>query len=616
MTIGLLIPATCLFFSVLLNIVYFSKNRLNNLENKLYKFIVVSNLVALVFEFLNTFSSQYPSTVLSFFVLKTYLLLLLVWVTVLAIYMICIAKKSHKLFVPFWMISIVLTTVITIILPFQFSTGKYGPTITGPAVDFIYAISMLYCVICICTFVIQLYKPNNRKLIPFFVYLVMGIFFSFVQKHNPGLLLITPVETFITFVMYFTIENPDLHMIQELNLAKDHAEKANKAKTDFLSNMSHEIRTPLNAIDGFSQVMLEETDIHTMKEEAYDIRMACQNLIELVNGILDISKIESNHIEIVNADYDSHQMLKEVTTLVSTRLGNKNIEFRTNFDESIPQILYGDVSRIKQILLNLLTNAVKYTKEGYIEFKVDAVIDKNRCRLIFSVEDSGVGIKTSDMDKLFNKFERLEMERQSTIEGTGLGLAITKSLVELMGGKILVQSKYGKGSKFTVSLDQEIKQTAVSTKTSLNDIQKSYKPNSTDEKVVNSEITFTDFSDCKILIVDDNNINLKVIDKLLKGYQPQVVLLKSGQECIDHMMNGETYDLIFMDDMMPRMSGVQTFHELEKIAGFHTPVVALTANAIEGMKEKYLNEGFQDYLSKPIDRKELDRILKQYLKKK
>ena len=405
-------------------------------------------------------------------------------------------------------------------------------------------------------------------------------------------------------------------MIQELNLAKDHAEKANKAKTDFLSNMSHEIRTPLNAIDGFSQVMLEETDIHTMKEEAYDIRMACQNLIELVNGILDISKIESNHIEIVNADYDSHQMLKEVTTLVSTRLGNKNIEFRTNFDESIPQILYGDVSRIKQILLNLLTNAVKYTKEGYIEFKVDAVIDKNRCRLIFSVEDSGVGIKTSDMDKLFNKFERLEMERQSTIEGTGLGLAITKSLVELMGGKILVQSKYGKGSKFTVSLDQEIKQMAVSTKTSLNDIQKSYKPNSTDEKVVNSEITFTDFSDCKILIVDDNNINLKVIDKLLKGYQPQVVLLKSGQECIDHMMNGETYDLIFMDDMMPRMSGVQTFHELEKIAGFHTPVVALTANAIEGMKEKYLNEGFQDYLSKPIDRKELDRILKQYLKKK
>ena len=616
MTIGLLIPATCLFFSILLNIVYFSKNRLNNLENKLYKFIVVSNLVALVFEFLNTFASQYPSTVLSFFVLKTYLLLLLVWVTVLAIYMICIAKKSHKLFVPFWMISIVLTTVITIILPFQFSTGKYGPTITGPAVDFIYVVSTLYCVICICTFVIQLYKPNNRKLIPFFVYLVMGLFFSFVQKHNPGILLITPVETFITFVMYFTIENPDLHMIQELNLAKDHAEKANKAKTDFLSNMSHEIRTPLNAIDGFSQVMLEETDIHTMKEEAYDIRMACQNLIELVNGILDISKIESNHIEIVNADYDSHQMLKEVTTLVSTRLGNKNIEFRTNFDESIPQILYGDVSRIKQILLNLLTNAVKYTKEGYIEFKVDAVIDKNRCRLIFSVEDSGVGIKTSDMDKLFNKFERLEMERQSTIEGTGLGLAITKSLVELMGGKILVQSKYGKGSKFTVSLDQEIKQMAVSTKNSLNDIQKSYKPNSTDEKVVNSEITFTDFSDCKILIVDDNNINLKVIDKLLKGYQPQVVLLKSGQECIEHMMNGETYDLIFMDDMMPRMSGVQTFHELEKIAGFHTPVVALTANAIEGMKEKYLNEGFPDYLSKPIDRKELDRILKQYLKKK
>ncbi len=616
MTIGLIVPATCLFFSILLNIVYFSKNRLNNLENKLYKFLVVSNLVALVFEFFNTFVSNYSSTVLSFFVLKTYLLLLLMWVTVLSIYMICITKKSHKLFAPFWIISVVATTVITIILPFEFAVGKYGPTITGPAVDFIYIVSTIYCLICIGTFVIQLYKPNNRKVIPFFVYIVLGLCVSFIQKQTPGILLITPVETFITFMMYFTIENPDLHMIQELNLAKDHAEKANKAKTDFLSNMSHEIRTPLNAIDGFSQVMLEETDIQTMKEEAYDIRMACQNLIELVNGILDISKIESNRVEIVNADYDSHQMLKEVTTLVSTRLGNKNIEFRTNFDESIPQILYGDVSKIKQILLNLLTNAVKYTKEGYIEFKVDAVVDKSRCRFIFSVEDSGVGIKTSDMDKLFNKFERLEMERQSTIEGTGLGLAITKSLVELMGGKILVQSKYGEGSKFTVSIDQEIKQMAVSTETSLNDIQKSYKPNGNDEKLVNSQITFTDFSDRKILVVDDNNINLKVIDKLLKGYQPQVVLLKSGQDCIDHIMKGEAYDLIFMDDMMPRMSGVQTFHELEKIAGFHTPVVALTANAIEGMKEKYLNEGFQDYLSKPIDRKELDRILKQYLKKK
>ena len=616
MTIGLIVPATCLFFSILLNIVYFSKNRLNNLENKLYRFLVVSNLVALVFEFFNTFVSNYSPTILSFFVLKTYLLLLLTWVTVLSIYMICIAKKSHKLFAPFWIIFVVVTTIITIILPFQFVEGKFGPTITGPAVDFIYIVSTIYCFICIGTFVVQLYKPNNRKVVPFFVYVVLGLCMSFIQKQIPGILLITPVETFITFMMYFTIENPDLHMIQELNLAKDHAEKANKAKTDFLSNMSHEIRTPLNAIDGFSQVMLEETDIQTMKEEAYDIRMACQNLIELVNGILDISKIESNRVEIVNADYDSHQMLKEVTTLVSTRLGNKDIEFRTNFDESIPQILYGDVSKIKQILLNLLTNAVKYTKEGYIEFKVDAVVDKNRCRFIFSVEDSGVGIKVNDMDKLFNKFERLDMERQSTIEGTGLGLAITKSLVELMGGKILVQSKYGEGSKFTVSIDQKIKQMAVSTETSLSDIQKSYKPNNNDEKLVNSQITFTDFSDQKILVVDDNNINLKVIDKLLKGYQPQVVLLKSGQDCIDHIMRGEVYDLIFMDDMMPRMSGVQTFHELEKIAGFHTPVVALTANAIEGMKEKYLKEGFQDYLSKPIDRKELDRVLKEYLQKK
>ena len=427
--------------------------------------------------------------------------------------------------------------------------------------------------------------------------MTIGLIATAIQAIYPEILIITSMETFITFLMYFTIENPDMKMIEQLNIARDQAEKANRAKSDFLSNMSHEIRTPLNAIVGFSQALQEEDLPDSAKDEVSDIVSASNSLLELVNGILDISKIEADKLEIVNTEYSFKNVYNDLVALTRARMGEKPLDLRLSYDESIPSVLYGDHTRVKQIILNLLTNAVKYTREGYVSFKVSSVIEGDVCRLIVSVEDSGIGIKNENIDKLFMKFERFDLDKNITIEGTGLGLAITKKLVDLMHGKIVVQSVYGKGSKFTVALDQKI----VRGKEAVLENHE-------------AKVELFEAPDKKVLVVDDNRINLKVAARLLSNYKVNVELVESGFECLEKVRTN-TYDLILMDDMMPKMSGVETFHKLKENNSFNTPVVALTANAITGMKEKYLSEGFNGYLSKPIDKLELNIIMKKYLKK-
>ena len=397
--------------------------------------------------------------------------------------------------------------------------------------------------------------------------------------------------------MYFTIENPDVKMLQEVEFAREQAEKANHAKTDFLSSMSHEIRTPLNAIVGFSQALLEEEIPNSAKEEVEDIISASNTLLELVNSILDISKIEANKIEIIEKEYSFKEVYNELIALTKARLGEKNLEFSCSYDESIPPVLYGDHVRIKQIILNLLTNSVKYTKQGFIDFKVSSFKQNGICRLIISVEDSGIGIKQENIDKLFTKFERFD-EKNTTIEGTGLGLAITKKLIDLMSGKIIVQSLYKKGSKFTVILDQKIID------------KKSLEPVINKEEPKSANLT-----EKRILIVDDNSLNLKVAARLLATYKMQVDTCLSGEECISKIEAQEKYDLIFLDDMMPKLSGVETLKKLKERKDFCIPTIALTANAITGMREKYLSDGFDDYLSKPIEKEELNRIIQKFLQK-
>lgn len=517
----------------------------------------------------------------------------------MGVYLIKISKINRmKLVEDIYRIVMITFLILVTILPlYSYSEGNEIYTY-GPSATLVY----VYIGLCIVFYVSLILKARKqietKKMIPFFLFIICIIVLAAIQFFNPSLLVVTAGIIFVTFVMYFTIENPDIKLIEELNLAKEQAEKANRAKTDFLSNMSHEIRTPLNAIVGFSQALAEEDISDEAREEVKDIIMSSNNLLEIVNGILDISKIEANKLEIVNTEYDANKLMNDVIALIRARLASRPLDFKIDIDPTMPKVLYGDYVRIKQIMINILTNAVKYTKEGYIALTVNTVVQDDICRLIISVEDSGIGIKPEDIDKLFTKFQRFELEKNQTTEGTGLGLAITKSLVELMNGKIVVQSKYGEGSKFTVSIDQRIVSKTI------------------DELEIESNFDSKPFNAYgqRVLVVDDNNVNLKVANRLLRDYNVTVDLVTSGQDCINKILDGEHYDLILMDIMMPRMKGTEALKNLKNIFGFKIPVVALTADAISGMRERYISLGFDDYLAKPINKDCLYTVLKKYLK--
>lgn len=595
-----------LFCIVLLMILFFSKSRIDSKETKLYGFMLISSFFDIILVLAELIITYYFLDDVNMYLVKGLnkidFIHYIMWPTLLSLYTIYVTyldeekyNKVKKLFLTLDIIAI----LIEFMLPINIISTKEAMGVTGIGPAFVFLISSFYVIVNIIILIKNYKKIKNKKNLPFLFFLIFIIIAMLLRVYNPTLIVIPAIIVYINMIMYFTIENPDVKLIEEIKIAKESAIKASNAKTEFLSNMSHEIRTPLNAIVGFSEALQSDERIPAeAKEDIKDIVMASDSLLEIVNGILDISKIEADKLEIINTTYSPKKVFDELVVLTRGRLGfEKQIEFKTSFSSDIPATLYGDYARVKQIVLNLLTNAVKYTNEGYINFTVECVnINKDLCRLIISVEDSGIGIRKDKIDKLFTKFERLDEERNITIEGTGLGLAITKKLVELMHGKMVVQSIYGKGSKFTVSLDQKI----VATKEK--------------EEIKEKTVVKGNYKGKRVLVVDDNKLNLKVAERLLREYNLFVDEVASGFDAIDRINMGVPYNLILMDDMMPKMSGCETLKELKKNKDFHTKTVALTANAISGMREKYLSVGFDDYLAKPIKKEELEVILDKYLK--
>lgn len=595
-----------LFCIVLLMILFFSKSRIDSKETKLYGFMLISSFFDIILVLAELIITYYFLDDVNMYLVKGLnkidFIHYIMWPTLLSLYTIYVTyldeekyNKAKKIFLTLDIIAI----LIEFMLPINIISTKEVMGVTGIGPAFVFLISSFYVIVNIIILIKNYKKIKNKKNLPFLFFLIFIIIAMLLRVYNPTLIVIPAIIVYINMIMYFTIENPDVKLIEEIKIAKESAIKASNAKTEFLSNMSHEIRTPLNAIVGFSEALQSDERIPVeAKEDIKDIVMASDSLLEIVNGILDISKIEADKLEIINTTYSPKKVFDELVVLTRGRLGfEKKIEFKTSFSSDIPATLYGDYARVKQIVLNLLTNAVKYTNEGYINFTVECVnINKDLCRLIISVEDSGIGIKKDKIDKLFTKFERLDEERNITIEGTGLGLAITKKLVELMHGKMVVQSIYGKGSKFTVSLDQKI----VATKEK--------------EEIKEKTVVKGNYKGKRVLVVDDNKLNLKVAERLLREYNLFVDEVASGFDAIDRINMGVPYNLILMDDMMPKMSGCETLKKLKKNKDFHTKTVALTANAISGMREKYLSVGFDDYLAKPIKKEELEVILDKYLR--
>lgn len=593
-----------LVFSLILLVVYFSKERISNKETKIFSKILICTVLGIIIEIICYFFriNNYGVNDLLYIIINKLILIYYIWWgTLLLIYVNIISSKEkyNKYFMIFcWLLSFI---VLILKLDFVLINNLLIPS--GPSLIFVYGTSGVYIVIAVITMLTNFKKSLLKKYFPLLGFVLFGSIAMVVQIIKPQLLLITFVHTIIIYLMYFTIENPDMKMVEQLEKAKNEADRANRAKTDFLSSMSHEIRTPLNAIVGFSDCIVNSNSLTDAKENAKDIVNASKTLLEIVNGILDISKIESGKMELVCISYDSRAAFREVANLLIPKMEEKGLKFSSYIAPDVPAVLYGDVNNVKKIISNLLSNAVKYTDKGFIRYEVSCVNDGDTSRLVISVEDSGRGIKQDAVKNLFSKFQRLDEDRNTTIEGTGLGLAITKQLIDLMGGQIAVHTVYGSGSKFTVMIPQKISTEVIKIESEIE------KP-----KVIQKDI---DLAAAKILIVDDNNLNLKVASKLLeKQGASNITCVNSGFDCLDRISMGEKYDLIFMDDMMPKMSGKETFLKLKAIPGFITPVVALTANAISGAKEEYLDAGFSDYLAKPIEKGELARVLGSVLKEK
>lgn len=599
MYINLYVSICALLISFFLLINFFSKKRYDNKETKIFSYMLIFNFINTIFTLSIVFIEKTNIINIIFLKILNKLnnVIQLGWIWLLflyMLYMLCNNKeKKYNLIKIITVIINILLGILIFILPTSFYNNIY---LNGLSETFSYIIYFVYLFVIIILTIKNIKNMSNKKnIIVFTISLLLMLTALIIKKINPELLIISSIFTYINLIINST-EDPDSRLLLELQKEKEKNEKLNNIKIDFLTNMNHEFRTSLNTIVGFSECIKQEDSIDACKNDADDIITSSQNLLEIINDVLDISKLETNNMKITEEDYKPLEIFENVISSLKPKLSEKEIEIKTNFNENIPYMLFGDSNKVKQIITNILMNSIKHTEDGSINFEVNCTSEKDKCNLVISIENTGKTIKkenkSSNNLKEFNK---------NIVEQSELEFLIAKKFVDMLGGKIVLDEKNINKTKVTIYLNQKIKMQGVPLIVEISKLEESIKPQQ------------EDYSDKKVLIVDDNKMNLKVATRLLKNYNIITTEVLNGYEAINKIKNNEKYDLIFLDDIMPKKNGKETLNELKKIKGFDIPVIVLTANVLEGMKEKYIEEGFDDYLAKPINKEELKKILNKFL---
>lgn len=613
---GLTLTIGSIFFMVLLLIVYFSQNNNNNktIETKMYKYLLITMMCLLITEVISSTVIYYATDYA-----PKELTIRIHWLTgIFCYYFLYLYNISFVSDVPvnslkdyiFYNTRTKLITIFTIIATIiyffiPFDSLKTVTYIPGPAAYYIIGYASIMVLLIIGYTIIHGKGANSRKKHAIYAQALLIVVVVVLQLLFKEIAFEAIGTSLQMFFLYFNIENPDIKNVEELEVLKDEIDKSNKTKSDFLSNMSNEIVHPMNTITKCSKLILKEDNYSEIETKDYikEISIAGGNLLNIIDNILDISALESNNEALEEKEYSLANIVKDLVNVVNTKIGEKPIEFILNVDEKIPSKLYGDHNKIYQVLLNFLTNAIEYTEVGKIKLSITSeMTNDSECVLTMKVSDTGTGIRQEQKDKINSIFSKNDTASKK-VDSSNFGLTIAKKYVDMMEGKISVESEYGVGSTFQVVVKQKITNTIPI-------------GNITDAIQSKEKIDYIDCSKYTVLIVDDDDLSVKVTKRILEPYKFNVKTLTSGRECIYSIKAENKYDMIFMDHMMHDLDGIETLHKLKKLDGYVIPpVVALTANAISGMREMYLNEGFDEYLSKPIKPNELNSLIKKYFDK-
>ena len=573
MTTGIMLTIGSLFLSVLLIVVFYSKSRIPSKENKVFGKIILINLFGVIMHILCFVTNKmFPTD--SIYVLlsaKLYLVYLVSWATCFTWYVIIISnnenitEKRSKQIVYLLFLAVIISTYLIITRQISFHVSSSEIYSYGPSVKVVYNLISIYYVVWTFFLLKNIKNIVKKVYIPIFSFMILGGVATIVQKNFPGIQLMTFLETFIGYLMYFTIENPDMKLLKEMHEAKEISDNANEEKTLFLYNMTQEIRATTKNIDNEADIIIDSDDIDTDKESARNIKGETSKFRMMTNDILDVSAIDSSKVKIYNTSYNLKMLLRTIISSYTDICHNKNLEFRTNIEHNIPQSLYGDNISLKKAINLLLTYSVKSTKKGYVELDINTIIKNDIVRLIITIEDSSMGIKSSDLEKI-------KIDNKNISE--------SYKLITLMNGTMVLTSNYGSGNKIKIILDQKIDKT----------------PNKEEKKYQSI------LEDKKILIIDNSEPSIKIIEKLLKGSNINIDYSLNGRDAYNKIKTRNRYDLILLDEELNTISGYEMLKNLQGIRNFNIPVILLSKDNKYEYNEEYLKMGFSDILIKPLSK--------------